>query len=166
MVSNLLFAFVLAMGTQGFEPNLTDQACGITDVRLAPAPGAEISGHCDDVDSARMLQVSLTTEDPRFRGAVKQMSLGFCGEIVRAGAPTGWTATMRRSSAAFGRPAEVAWNVVAGPVVPDEAVLSSRIDGFSVVLKPGWRRAIAFGISWQHTGARSGSPHDCGEWPK
>jgi hypothetical protein len=85
MVSNLLFAFVLAMGTQGFEPNLTDQACGITDVRLAPAPGAEISGHCDDVDSARMLQVSLTTEDPRFRGAVKQMSLGFCGESSAQG---------------------------------------------------------------------------------
>jgi hypothetical protein len=164
MSLHLLFALLLGTNSpQSFLPHLTDQTCDAAYVRIADSLGAEITARCEDVDSTRTLQVSVWNADPQqVRGALRSVSLGFCGEILRATAPTGWSVSIERHIAAFGRPATVVWTATdstAGGV-------DSRIEGFSIVLSPGWRRARAFGIAWQHSGNGSSLSRDCGEWPK
>jgi hypothetical protein len=167
MGSFFLPAFLLLASVQGFEPHVTDQVCSSAEVLLAPSPGVGIHGRCENAGESRVLHVSLSTPDPqRFRGRLYRVSLGFCGEIVDARAPAGWIATIGRKAAAFGRPAEVEWELASEPGAPGETDTNTRIEGFAIVLKPGWRRAIAYFVRWQSGGGGASSPHDCGEWPQ
>jgi hypothetical protein len=95
-------------------------------------------------------------------GNLVEFTLGFCGEILEAEAPKGWTVTVLRRVASFGAPAEVQWTV---SKKEDGLLRDNRSEGFSVTLKPGWRRAIAYYATWENSGGGSGSPHDCGELP-
>jgi hypothetical protein len=167
MTSQLMVALVLALSAQSVESNMTDQACGSNDAPVAAASGLVISGHCESSGLSRVLRLSLTTSDPeRLRGRLEELSLGFCGEIVDAGAPAGWEVSVLRKSTVFGQPAEVEWTRTAAVGNADDAASGARIQGFLVLLKSGWRRAIAFGVRWQKSVEASGSPHDCGEWSR
>src|SRR5262245_49522064 len=88
----VLLALALAGARQDSPPNLTDEACGSTDMRVAVTEGFEIYGHCQATDSGRLLRLTVVDADPQNgRGRLERVSLGFCGEIVDAGAPPGWT---------------------------------------------------------------------------
>jgi hypothetical protein len=159
-------ALLLLVSMQGVEANLSDRACGTVEAILASADGLEISGRCEAEAADRVLLVSVTTTDATHpRGPLQLFTLGFCGEIVNATAPAGWSVTVDPQNAASGQPAKVHWKLVE-PQGATNAAEPTRTDGFSVVMKPGWRRAIAFEFQWRSSSGFSGSPHDCGEWPR
>jgi hypothetical protein len=143
-----------------------NQACDSTDIRLLYAPGIEITASCKNVDSTHMLHLSVTAADPQqLRGPLRTFSLGFCGELVRAAAPAGWTVTIPRMIAAFGQPALVEWTALDAATTADATLLDFRVEGFSLVLKPGWRRAGKYVVTFRNGSGGSSVAHDCGEWP-
>jgi hypothetical protein len=127
---------------------------------LRGTAGFDIVGNCDG-KASRLLNLAVTNTSDA--GRLHQFSLGFCGEILSANAPTGWTASVVRGVASFGSPATVEWkaNSSSGGLQRND-----RTIGFSVTLRPGWRRAIAYDAVWENSGTGSGSPHDCGELPR
>jgi len=162
MIVFILLALVVA--AQDRKTALTDQACGSTEIPVLAASGLEISGRCANSDSGRALRLSLTiTDREQRRGRLQELSLGFCGEIVDASSPAGWAATILGRTTTSGQPATVEWRSL--PETARGGDMARHIEGFVVVLKPGWRRAIRFGARWQEQSEAEGSPHDCGDWP-
>jgi hypothetical protein len=122
--------------------------------------GFDVVGSCDGTTS-RVLKLAVTNTSDA--GHLHQFSLGFCGEILKVEAPSGWTASIVRRVASFGSPATVEWKVTKEP--SSGLPRDDRTIGFSVTLRPGWRRAIAYDAMWENNLIASGSPHDCGELP-
>ncbi len=148
---------------QGQAPLLTDKTCGSVEAVLALSDELEIKARCSDRGAGRDVRLSVIPVAAGDR--LEELTLGFCGEILGAAAPTGWAASVVQRKAAFGSPAMVQWRLV-GPQVASNGA-PSRIDDFTVTLTPGWRQALAFTYRLAGLGtAAGGSPHDCGEWRK
>ncbi len=163
MSPELLLTLLFTMGGQAAL--LADKTCGSVEAVLASPDELQVSARCADRGADREVRLSVSTITSVPQGRLEELSLGFCGEIVGATAPHGWAASVVRKEAAFGGPAVIQWRLV-GARTPSNRV-PLRINDFTVLLKPGWRQALTFMYRIAGRGtAASGSPHDCGEWPR
>lgn len=144
--------------------HLLDRECGNEWVTVLADGLFDVRGRCEG-DDIRTLHLEVTSKAGRDVGALRSFSLGFCGEILGAEAPTGWKASVLERSASFGQPAKVVWEVLEDNSSRRTSA-SARRTGFSLKLRPGWRRAIRFDVMWEDSSTISSSPHDCGDLPR
>jgi hypothetical protein len=122
----------------------------------------DVVGNCEGTET-RVQRLAITNKAGLDAGRLQTFSLGFCGEILSAEAQVGWTASVVRKVASFGSPADVQWDVTDRV---NGLEFGRRTTGFSVTLRPGGRRAIAYSATLENSGGRTGSPHGCGELPR
>jgi hypothetical protein len=106
-----------------------------------------------------LLTVVPRTTDPA--DYLRALSLRFCGEVLDAQGPTGWSVDIKREKGRSAVAADVTWELPdAGR--PFQVAASGRIAGFEVTLRGKWRRGLDFYAAFTRSaGLARASPHDC-----
>ena len=154
-----MFVFaVTAIQAQEFTSPLVDTACSQDEVSLTKIQGVKMVASCESDGSMRAMHISLTNTAPAEAGALRAVSVGFCGSeaVIGAESPVGWVAEVMRDETRT----TVWWTA---PDIAAEHGLRSgqRADGFIVRLRPGWRKSQSESVIWQSDGVSMVTSHDC-----
>ena len=126
--------------------------------------GLLIYARCESRDGERVMHVTVyNLKSPR--QALRAFSIGFCSRpIVSARSPVGWQVNINdlyRQSTEWAVPIDSPVNLV---------LHGERLEGFSVTLRPGWRRSWSISAQWDDvvSGIKGGvvgalTTHDCSE---
>jgi hypothetical protein len=139
---------------------LDSKNCGPTDTTYIDHTIVEVLARC--VVVGRTTQVVLTvssraTDPADYPRALLQR---FCGDVIEATGPVGWTVAIEREKGLGGLAADVMWE--SRSVAPTDHATARRVSGFSVTLRGEWRTGVGHSVAFTQTsGPIAGSPHDC-----
>lgn len=133
---------------------LDSKNCGATDTTYLDHTIVEVQARC--VAAGRTTRVVLTVSSRATDPAdyLHTLSQRFCGDVIDATGPEGWTVAIEREKGLSGLAADVTWESPSSALA-DQAT-ASRITGFSVFLGGEWRmglgHSVAFSIpSWSES---------------
>src|SRR2546425_8150503 len=89
----LMFVLVVTVvQAQEFVSRLVDTACSQDEVSLTKIQGVKMIASCKSDSSTRAMHISLTNMAPADVGALRAVSVGFCGSeaVIAAESPEGW----------------------------------------------------------------------------
>jgi hypothetical protein len=96
---------VTSVRAQDLAVNLSDESCSQADVSLNALDGLKLIASCESDGSNRLMHISITNTAAAALGALRVVSVGFCGAdtVVGAESPAGWVAeVLRRENAGRG----------------------------------------------------------------
>jgi hypothetical protein len=140
---------------------LDSQNCALADTRLIDSTNGAILARCKIAGSTTRVLVTVLSRTTDPDDQLLALSLRFCGNVIGAEGPTGWTTAIKREKSRCGMAADVNWEL---PVTAsDSEKLASRsISGFVVTLRGQWRRGLGYVLMFSQSGGLGGgSPHDC-----
>jgi len=167
MAPQRLIALVVVMcvlvGTviqaQEFMPRLVDAACSQDEVSLTKIQGVRMIASCEADGSMRAMHISLTNTAPADVGALRAVSVAFCGSeaVIGAESPAGWVAEVMRDETRT-----TVWWTAPDIALAEHGLRSGqRADGFVVRLRPGWRKSQSESVLWESDGVSLVTSHDC-----
>jgi hypothetical protein len=90
---------------------------------------------------------------------LQAMSQRFCGDVIDATGPDGWTVTVKRERGLRDLAGEVTWESPASAKTGQAT--ARRISDFSVTLQGKWRTGLGHYVAFTSGGPNANSPHDC-----
>jgi hypothetical protein len=138
---------------------LNGDLCGATDTTYIDHTIVEVTARCLGGPSATqvVLTVSSRAMDPRVY--LLSLSVRFCGDVVEATGPAGWTVAIEREKGIGGVAGEVRWESPSGST---SHATPRRLSGFSATLRGPWRTGVGHSVVFTQTsGPYRASPHDC-----
>ena len=162
LIALIVAIFVLVVtGVRGqeFVPRLVDTACSLDEISLTKIQGVKMIASCESDTSMRAMHISLTNTAPADAGALRAVSVGFCGSeaVIGAESPMGWAAEVMRDETRT-----TVWWTAPDIAVAEHGLRSGqRVDGFVVRLRPGWRKSQSESVIWESDSVSMVSSHDC-----
>jgi hypothetical protein len=160
----VVIIFVAGLGrsvasAQSLLSPLRDQNCSSKPTLVMLLEGVSVYATCDNVGNHREVQFVVQNRGGSDDRKVNGFSIGFCaGPFASIHSPAGWASEIRDEN-------RVRWAVRYddnSAAIPT----GTKLDGFSVILEPGWAMAGSYGASWFSDGQGgagfgSGSRHHC-----
>lgn len=118
---------------------LNGESCGATDTTYIDHTIVEVTARC--LSGPSLTQVALTVSSRATDPSVYLLSLSvrFCGDVVEATGPAGWTVAIEREKGIGGVAGEVRWESPSGST---NHATPRRLSGFSATLRglgePAW----------------------------
>jgi len=160
-IDSVILAFVFALRVAQAAPEviLSDERCGMGERLVGDLAGIVIRGTCEIEATRRVLRISVTNTTPFEDDGVRGFSVGFCSDpIVRAEAPQGWEAHVRRDAVG----SRIEWRVSVPSTVAQHAVGSRQtLNGFVVEVEPNWRLSRSFLVDFKSVTSGTGMTHTC-----
>jgi len=91
---------------------LDSNTCSASDTTIIDFTSAQVLARCDSTESTTRLLVTVIPRTPDPADYLRALSLRFCGEVIDAGAPSGWQTEIERENARAGVAADVRWELV------------------------------------------------------
>jgi hypothetical protein len=156
-----LALIVAAVQAQEYASPLSDNSCSQDEKSLTAIEGVKVVASCGPEGSMRAMYIAVTNTAPAERGALRAVSIGFCGAdaVISEDSPAGWSAEVFRSKTKSG----VKWTVPNAAMAERGLRSGQRADGFVVRLRPGWSRSSEASALWESKGTGHIMSHDCGE---
>ena len=162
LVALVVISFVFLMTVvqaQEFSSRLVDTTCSQDEVSLTKIQGVKMTASCDSDSSMRAMHISLENTAPADAGALRAVSVGFCGSeaVIGTESPLGWGAVVMQDETRT-----TVWWTAADIAAAEHGLRSGqRVDGFVVRLRPGWRKSQSESVIWESDGASMVTSRDC-----
>jgi hypothetical protein len=140
--------------------SLDSKNCGATDKTYIDHTIAEVLARCVVIGQTTrvvLTVVSRATDPADYLVAISQR---FCGDVMDATGPEGWTVVVKREGGLRDLAGEVSWE---SPVSARAGQATRRrITDFSVTLQGEWRTGLGHYVMFTKSGGPNAmSPHDC-----
>jgi hypothetical protein len=154
-----VFALIVTVA-QAQDPvlRLVDTGCSHGEVSLSRIQGVKLIASCEADSSAHALHISITNTAPADVGALRAVSVGFCGDaVIGAESPLGWLAEVTRNEDRT----TVWWTTPDSAIAQNGLGSGQGVDGFVVRLRPGWRMSQSESVLWESNGVSIVTSRDC-----
>jgi len=151
----LALTFAAAIQVSGQRLELSDDGCQPESSATLVIPDGNykegifgdalaLDATCSGVGADRRLHLAATNRHQDW-GPLLSYTLGFCGQVLNAGAPKGWTVSITKPDEGSHHDVDVEWRVRDRVGDTGDAPLgiapAATLRGFAVRLSPGWRLA-------------------------
>jgi hypothetical protein len=135
--------------------DLSDRDCQ-DEVLISIIDDARVHASCATDGDERIMRVSVTNVAPPEKGRLRDFSIGFCGpSVVRASGPAGWEVKIDEEES-------VTWSLPDSLVDERGIPSGSRLEGFIIRLRPGWKRSRSDSAWWGEANiVAQVTTHDC-----
>jgi hypothetical protein len=121
--------------------------------------GVDVRARCESGGPNTHVLLTVASGVTDSANGLRALSLRFCGEVIEAKGPAGWTTVIEREKGRDEVAADVKWELA------DAAFAHSStprgVGDFAVTLRGKWRRGLGYDVAFRESAVGTSSPHDC-----
>jgi hypothetical protein len=133
--------------------------CGANHTTYIDDTIAGVLARCDAAGPTTRVVLTMLSRASDPADSLVVISQRFCGEVIGATAPEGWTVTLKRYKEHRNLASEVTWESAASATTG--RATARRITDFAVTLRGAWSTGVGHSVLFSSGGPISMSPHDC-----
>jgi hypothetical protein len=138
---------------------LDSKSCGANDTTYIDSTIADVLARCVATGGTTRVVLTVLSRATDPADYLQAMSQRFCGDVIDATGPDGWTVTVKRERGLRDLAGEVTWESPASAKTGQAT--ARRISDFSVTLQGKWRTGLGHYVAFTSGGPNANSPHDC-----